>query len=474
MANPTRGSLSSTPALLDSTNRRNDLFDMTIQIQKTQAEQLLLQQFEEVAPRLPGDSWVQVARRAAIGAFATSGLPHRRLEAWKYTDLRAGMKEAFPPALPMKVAALPDLHPVLGPLAELDCIRLLFVDGTFVSAEMRASLTVLPGVEYSPLSKVLEADNREWIKTRFALDAPAEIGSGDGSLSLNSAFVTDGAVIRIADGAELPVPLHVVFASTARARQRTTTRSMIEVGAGVKATIIESHVGVGDVARQSNAVTTLGIGRGALVSHIKVLAEGKDALHTGAWHVEVGTGAEYRAFQMTVDAGMARSQMFVRFAGEGATADLSGVMLARGGGHIDTTLLADHAVPACTSRELFKGVLRDHARAVFQGKLLVRPGAQKTDAKQMAQGLLLSEDAEFISKPELEIYADDVACGHGSTSGQIDDDLLFYLRARGIPKPQARALLVTAFIGEALETIRNEDVRECLHGLAGQWLESAA
>ena len=177
---------------------------------------------------------------------------------------------------------------------------------------------------------------------------------------------------------------------------------------------------------------------------------------------------------MTAGVGIARSQLFVRFAGEHASADLSGVMLARGNGHIDTTLLADHAVPNCSSRELFKSVLQDRARSVFQGKLLVRPHAQKTDAKQMAQGMLLSEDAEFISKPELEIYADDVACGHGSTSGQIDDDLLFYLRSRGIPEPEARAILVTAFIGAALEKIEHEGVREALGAIAQAWLELKA
>ena len=444
---------------------------MTIQIQKTKAEQQLAQQFEEFAPRLPGAGWVPAARRAAIGAFVAMGLPHRRLEAWKYTDLRAGMKEVLPPALPAKPATLPDLGAALGSLADLDCIQLLFVDGTFVSAEMRASLSMLPGVHYGALSKVLGADGYDWMKPQFALDAPAEIGADDATLALNTAFLTDGAVVRIDDGVELPVPLHLVFVSTGN--KRTTTRTMIKIGAGSRVTVLESHVGVGNVPRQSNNVTAMGMGREAQVTHVKLLAEGTQALHTGSWLVDIGAGADYRAFQMTADAGIARSQLFVRFAGEGATADLTGVMLARGTGHIDTTLLADHAVPGCTSRELFKGVLRDRAQAVFQGKLLVRQDAQKTDAKQMAQGMLLSEEAEFISKPELEIYADDVACGHGSTSGQIDDDLLFYLRARGIPEVQARAMLVTAFIGEALEKVAHEGVREALAGVAERWLQEA-
>ena len=156
--------------------------------------------------------------------------------------------------------------------------------------------------------------------------------------------------------------------------------------------------------------------------------------------------------------------------GEGASLNLNGAFMARGKQHIDTTLVVDHAVPHCTSRELFKGVLDDTAKGIFQGKIIVQPHAQKTDGKQMAQALLLSETAEFDSKPELEIFADDVVCGHGATSGQIDEELLFYLRARGIPEPKARALLIAAFVGEALDQIEDEAVREGLLAAAEDWL----
>jgi Fe-S cluster assembly protein SufD len=447
---------------------------MTLHISKTKAEQQLATQFEAAEGKLPGAGWVPAARRKAFGQFVALGLPHRRIEAWKYTDLRVAMKEAAAPALPAKAKALPDLAGALGPLAALDCIQLVFVNGTFLSAEMKTSQA--PGKDYhfDPLSKVLGAKGFEWMREHFGLDDPAAHGGDDATLALNTAFVTDGAVLRIEKGAKLDVPVHLVFVSDGASAGRTTTRSLIEVGAGASVTLIESHVGIGDTARQSNAMTALSVGAGADVSHIKLLAEGSHGLHTGTWMTDIGAGATYRAFQMTAGSGVTRSQMFVRFTGEGATADLSGVMLARGSGHIDTTLIADHAVPGCTSRELFKSVLQDRAKAIFQGKLLVRPKAQKTDAKQMAKGLLLSEDAEFISKPELEIYADDVACGHGSTSGQIDGDLLFYLRARGIPEDQARALLVTAFIGEALDAVQHEGVREALSAIAQAWLAAEA
>ena len=184
----------------------------------------------------------------------------------------------------------------------------------------------------------------------------------------------------------------------------------------------------------------------------------------------VGAGASYRAFQFTSGTAVARNGVDVTFKGEDAKIDVSGAFLARGSEHIDSTLVIDHAVPGCESRELFKGVLDDEARGIFQGKVIVRPDAQKTDGKQMAQVLMLSPNTEFDSKPELEIYADDVVCGHGSTSADLDEDLLFYCRSRGIPEPQARALLIESFVGEALEKVEAEDVREALTELARAWL----
>ena len=173
---------------------------------------------------------------------------------------------------------------------------------------------------------------------------------------------------------------------------------------------------------------------------------------------------------MNTGAALARNQIYVRFDGEGAATDISGATLAQGSQHCDTTLVVEHNVPACESRELFKLVLNDEARGVFQGKIIVTPDAQKTDGKQMSQALLLSETAEFDSKPELEIYADDVVCGHGATSGQIDEDLLFYLRARGLPEAQARALLIQAFVGETFEALDDEVIGDAFAEVAADWL----
>ena len=221
---------------------------------------------------------------------------------------------------------------------------------------------------------------------------------------------------------------------------------------------------------QVNALTEMRVGDGATVAHFKVAADHGKAVHLSNWNIALGREANYRGFQYTSGQGLARNQIFATYKGEGSKLDLSGAFLARGTEHIDTTLVVDHAVPHCQSRELFKGVLDGHARGIFQGKVIVRPDAQKTDGKQMAQALMLSPDAEFDSKPELEIYADDVVCGHGTTSAELDEDLLFYCMSRGIPETEARALLIESFIGEAFDKVEHDGLQLAFQTMAKTWL----
>ncbi len=231
--------------------------------------------------------------------------------------------------------------------------------------------------------------------------------------------------------------------------------------------MIEAHLTLPGAAAagQSNTLSDLAIAEGARLAHVKLTLAGQAESHLATWRPTLAAGATYRAFQFTAGTGLVRNGVALRFAGEGAKADVSGCFLGRGTEHIDTTLVIDHALGGCESRELFKGVLADKARGVVQGKVIVRPDAQKTDGKQMAQVLMLSEDAEFDSKPELEINADDVVCGHGSTSAEIDEDLLFYFRARGIAAEAARALLIESFIGEAIDKV-GEALRPALMAVA--------
>jgi Fe-S cluster assembly protein SufD len=243
---------------------------------------------------------------------------------------------------------------------------------------------------------------------------------------------------------------------------------LLEEGASLD--LIESYASLGATELQRNAVTEVEVGNKARLNHIKIQRESEASFHLVSWLVKLDTDANYKAFQFSTGAVLSRSQIYAAFAGEGSSLDVSGALLMRNHQHCDTTLLVEHRVPRCVSRELFKAVLDNEARGVFQGKIIVSPGAQKTDGKQMAQALLLSETAEFDSKPELEIFADDVVCGHGSTSGQIDEDLLFYLESRGLPEAQARALLIQAFVGEAVDRIEHEGLREALSKASADWL----
>ena len=438
---------------------------MTVAVTRTKAEQAYSGMFEAVAAGLPGGRAVADARKAAIGAFAGLGLPHRRIEEWKYTDLRAMLKEAFSPSL-QRGAQVDEraLEAPLGPaLASLDAVRLVFLDGAFAPALSRLDSEQGKTYHFDPLTRGLE-QGFDWLT---ALVGETFGPKATAVVALNTAFMTDGALLRVVEGARPGRPIHLVFATTGAEKAAVTTRCFVEIGAGAEATVLESHVSLGEGAKQTNAMTEMSVRDRARVRHIKLTAgAAAGSAHVGTWITRLGAKSQYRAFQLTAGAPLVRNQLWVTFAGEGGKLDISGCFLGDGSDHIDTTLVVDHAVPGCESRELFKGVLTDRARGVFQGKVIVRPDAQKTDGKQMAQVLLLSEDAEFDSKPELEIHADDVVCGHGSTVAELDPDTLFYMRARGIPLEEARSLLIESFVGEALDKIEDERLREALSAIA--------
>jgi Fe-S cluster assembly protein SufD len=445
--------------------------EMNVAVLKTKAEQGLSEAYAAIADELPGGDGVRDVRERAIGRFESLGLPHRRIEAWKYTDLRNVLKEALPPKVGDDTAVTEaDVAAALGPLAEIAAHRAVFVNGAY-RPEL-SQLKSLKDILGSPLSAALNDKSDKAAADLLRLDGRDD----DAVLALNTAYVTDGAVVAIAKNAKLKKPLLLVYVRAGTQPRLVTTRNVVSVGDGAQVTIIEAYVSVPGAAAngQHNTVTEIAAGEGASVAHIKCTADLGSATHLANWLVTLGAKSDYRGFQFTSGVGLARNQLILVFKGEGANLDLSGVFLARKTQHVDTTLTVDHAVPGCTSRELFKGVLEDHARGIFQGKVIVRPDAQKTDGKQMAQVLMLSPEAEFDSKPELEIFADDVVCGHGSTSVDLDEDLLFYCRSRGIPEAEARALLIESFVGEALQKVEREDVREALSVLARRWLDEAA
>jgi Fe-S cluster assembly protein SufD len=443
---------------------------MTVQIAKTKAETGFLDSFGRIAGSLPGTPAVRALREAAIGRFATLGLPHRRIEEWKYTDLRAMLKDALPPARLDKDAFREEtLAQVLGEeLAQLDCIQLVFVDGEFLKAEMKASAAPGPTYSFDNLAHGVASDSSKWVGPHL------EVGPGPSVAieALNAAFFTDGAMLRIENGTEPPLPVHLVFLATGDRPASIATRNLVRVGRGARCTLLETHIAAGAAAGLHTAMTEIEIEDGAALRHIKLTRAGASGTHLGLTRSRLGAKASYRLFQLTCDSALVRHEIAVTFAGKGSEIDLSGAFLARGTSHIDTTLVVDHAVPGCASRELFKGVLDDRARGIFQGKVIVRPDAQKSDGKQMAQVLMLSPDTEFDSKPELEIHADDVVCGHGSTATELDEALLFYCRSRGIPLEEARALLIQSFVGEAFAKVEHESIRAALTSRAADWLKS--
>ena len=434
---------------------------------KTAAEVALAQAFSQARDRLPGDDAIAAQRAAAFDVFAKEGLPHRRVEEWKYTDLRALMRDAKPLAVPPDSADKTRAKGAGALLGDLDARRLVFVDGAFV-AELSDIAGLENGLTVVPLARAL-ADGNATLTMHLGKLAPGS----DVAVALNTAFMGDGAVIRVAAGSTIERPLHLVFVASEKPAA-TFVRSLVVIEERARAMLIESHEGPSGADYQVNAALEFFVGEAAHVDHVKLITEGAEALHVSTLAAAIGAHARFNSFTFTAGGAVVRNQLFLKFDGEGTVAGIRGATLLRGRQHADTTLVANHNARDCQSREVFKAVLDDEAHSVFQGRIIVRSHAQKTDAKMMTQALLLSERAEAYNKPELEIFADDVQCGHGATSGALDDNLKFYLMARGIPEAEAEALLIQAFLGEAIEGIEHAGLREALMDFVASWLKARA
>jgi len=432
---------------------------------RTAAETALAQSFAQARESLPGDDAVAAQRDAAFDVFAKEGLPHRRVEEWKYTDLRALMRDAKPLAPPPDATAKAVAKTAGARVGDVEARRLVFVDGAFLE-ELSDISGLENGLTVRSLADAL-ADADPALTNHLGKLAPGS----DVAVALNTAFMGDGAVIRIAAGATVERPLHLLFVNSGKPAA-TFVRSLIVVDAGARAMLIESHEGPAGADYQVNAAVELFVGDAAHVDHVKIVGESADALHVSTLAAAIGARARFNAFTFTAGGAIVRNQLFLNFDGEGTVAAVRGATLINGRQHADTTLVANHIARDCQSREVFKSVLDDEAHGVFQGRIIVRPHAQKTDAKMMTQALLLSERAEADNKPELEIFADDVQCGHGATAGALDDELKFYLMARGIPPAEAEALLIQAFLGEAIEGIEHAGLREALTDQVAAWLKA--
>jgi Fe-S cluster assembly protein SufD len=436
-----------------------------VKVIKTAAESALAQSFDEARPSLPGGAAIAARRAAAFDLFAKEGLPHRRIEEWKYTDLRALMREAKPLASPPDASAKVQAKDAGRMLGDVGGRRLVFVDGAFV-AEASDLANFEPGLAVGSLADAL-AEDSPLLSAHLGKLAPAS----DVAVALNTAFMGDGAVIRVGARSTIERPLHLVFVATQKPAA-SFVRSLVVVEPGARVMLIESHEGPEASDYQVNAALELFVGDEAHVDHVKIVGEGSEALHVSTLAAAIGAKARFNAFTFTTGGAVVRNQLFLTFDGEDTVANIRGATLIKGRQHADTTLLANHAAGGCQSREVFKSVLDGEAHGVFQGRIIVRPGAQQTDAKMMTRALLLSEHAEMDNKPELEIFADDVQCGHGATAGALDEELKFYLMARGIPAAEAEALLIQAFVGEAIEGIEHAGLREALMDQVAAWLKA--
>jgi Fe-S cluster assembly protein SufD len=394
-------------------------------------------------------------REEALSRFLEIGFPTTRDEEWRFTSVAPIAERAFAPALSLPNAG----HLASAPmrLPGVFGAELVFVDGRYAPA-LSSVETLPPGVQAGSLAAHAAARS-DGVESHLARVAPIDRRA---FVAFNTAFFADGAYIHIPAHTVVEKPIHVVFVSTGEANGRpamTHPRVLAVLDDDSQASIVESYSGPEGAEYFTNVVAELVLGQNAVLDHYKLQSEGMQAYHVGAIFLKAARSANCASHSISLGGGLVRNDVVAVLAGEGGECTLNGLYLADGQRLIDNHTTIDHAMPHCGSREIYKGILADRARGVFNGKIIVRPDAQKTDAKQTNRALLLSEDAQVNSKPELEIFANDVKCTHGAAVGQLDHDAVFYLRSRGFDLAAARRLLIHAFAGDVLNRMPLAPVR---------------
>ena len=401
-----------------------------------------------------GPAWLPARRRQAIEQFAAAGFPTSRNEDWKFTSVAPIAQRAF--HRPGRSAAGPDGERLAEfVFGEAGWCELVFVNGRLVPAASRTA-TLPRGVRVASLAEALETDPG-LLERHLGRQASHEARA---FTALNTAFLLDGALVEVAAGAVVPVPIHLVFLSDGRDGTVVSyPRNLILTGAGAQVTVIESYGSTHDGVYFTNAVTEIAVGENAGVEHIKIQRESEQAYHVGTVEARLGRHARFRSFSFAVGGALSRTNIYSVMEAEGADCVLNGLYMVNGHQHVDHQTRIEHAAPNCTSREVYKGILDGQSHGVFNGKVYVRPEAQKTDGKQTNKNLLLSEGARVDTKPQLEIFADDVKCTHGATVGRLDDLALFYLRSRGVTPALARKILTYGFATDVLSEMGHQAVR---------------
>jgi Fe-S cluster assembly protein SufD len=412
--------------------------------------------------------WLAPLRNAAITTFTELGFPTLRDEDWRFTNVAPIAALPFRPATAATVNGAESKLVNEAVFAKLSGTRLVFVNGYFVPKLSR--MEKLPnGAQAESLSTALAKDHA-LIEKHLGKYA---VTKDNAFAALNQAFFTDGAFISIPAGVEITETIQLIYISSAKQSGETIQpRNLIIAGANSKATIVESYLSTGDAAYLTNAVTEIVAGDNAAIEHVKLQDETASAFHMATIAGEFGRASNVNVHSFALGAKLSRNNIRTKLAGEGLECILNGLYLTRNDQLADHHMIVEHAQPHCASHEYFNGILDDKSKGVFHGRIYVHPIAQKTDAKQTNKNLLLSDDATADTKPQLEIYADDVKCTHGATIGQLNPESIFYLRARGIPQNVARRMLIHAFAGEIVERVKCSPVREELDKLVWDRLEA--
>lgn len=424
------------------------------------------ERFEQVgASRQP--AWLFPLRKAGIACFAELGFPTLRHEDWRFTNVAPIAKLPFKPVFEATNDGLTKGSLAQFPFAKLAGTRLVFVNGLY-AAELSTTPEHLDGIKVSSLATAL-ANHSALVEKHLGRHVRTE---DNAFAALNNAFFQDGGFVYVPARQSVAEPVQFLFINTSKdAGAATHPRNLIIVEREAKATVIESYVSLASAPTFTNAVTEFALGDSSTVEHCKFQDESTDAFHIAALHSHLGRAVNFSSHSIATGSKLSRNNIRTTLDGEGIEAVLNGVYITNGDQLADHYMIVDHARPNCASHEYFNGILAGKSKGVFHGRILVRPDAQKTDAKQTNKNLLLSDDATADTKPQLEIYADDVKCTHGATIGQLNDESIYYLRSRGIGLETARRMLIHAFAGEIIDRVKHDALREELDALVWDRLE---
>jgi Fe-S cluster assembly protein SufD len=437
---------------------------VTPKVEESKGLEIYLEQFKRLENGAGGPDWLRPVRQAAMVRSSELGFPTVRDEDWKFTNLAPLSRKAFVPAAGGAQISLDDLAGFV--FRGQESARLVFVNGRYepglsdscaqpggvLACSLRQSLQLQPELVKLHLTKYLDYEH-------------------DFFAALNTAFVEDGGFVYVPDRVTVERPVHLIYVSTETPSPAVThPRNLIVVGEGAEGAVVEEYVSLGGEEYFTNAVTEIVAGPNAVLEHYRVQRESRRAFNVGTVRVQQSRSSNVSCHGAHLGGRLVRNNVHPVLAGEGAHCLINGVFLPDGKQHIDNFMLVEHVSPHCDSRQFYNGILNDRASGVFCGRIIVHKDAQKTDAKQTNRNVLLTDEAQMDSKPQLEIHADDVKCTHGATVGQLDDDAIFYLRARGVPEQTARTLLLFGFAAENLERMRQAPIRDYVENLITEWL----